>query len=91
MSIQLIFRNPFTPVELIDAGFNLCVNHRSIFQKPAILFFLSLHHVEQDLLDAKEIADQLQETPSGVILVWLLERAAPAFLAIYAFAAGLQD
>ena len=39
----------------------------------------------------KEIADQRQETPSGVILVWLLERAAPAFLAIYAFAAGLQD
>jgi hypothetical protein len=52
MSIQLIFRNSFTTVELIDTGFNLCVDRIPVFQKPAILFFLALHQTEQDFLDA---------------------------------------
>src|SRR5215467_12566139 len=52
MSIQLIFRNSFTTVELIDPGSNFCVNRSSVFQKPAILFFLSLHQMEQNFLDA---------------------------------------
>jgi hypothetical protein len=52
MSIQLIFRNSFTTVELIDTGSNLCVGRIPVFQKPAILFFLALHQTEQDFLDA---------------------------------------
>jgi hypothetical protein len=38
----------------------------------------------------KKSADQRHQTPSGVTVVRLLERGAPAFLAMYAFAAGLQ-
>jgi hypothetical protein len=52
MGIQLIVRNSFATVELIDTGSNSCVNRISVFQKPAILFFLGLHQTEQDFLDA---------------------------------------
>jgi hypothetical protein len=52
MSTQLIFRKSFTTVELIDTGSSRCVNPSSVFQKPAIPFFLSLHQTEQDFFDA---------------------------------------
>src|SRR5215467_15387314 len=66
MSIQLIFRNSFTTVELIDPGSNFCVNRSSVFQKPAILFFLSLHQMEQDFLDAAGTGRLEQFLDSGL-------------------------
>jgi hypothetical protein len=66
MSIQLIFRNSFTTVELIDTGSNLCVNRSSVFQKPAIPFFLSLHQTEQTFLDAAGTARPEQLLDSGL-------------------------
>jgi hypothetical protein len=66
MSIQLIFRNPFTAVESIDTGINLCVNRSSVFQKPAILFFLRLHQTEQDFFDAAGTGRLEQLLDSGL-------------------------
>ena len=66
MSIQLIFGNSFTTVELIDTGSSLCVNRSSVFQKPAIPFFLSLHQTEQDFLDAAGTARPEQLLDSGL-------------------------
>jgi hypothetical protein len=66
VSIQLIFRNSFAAVELIDTGSNLCVNRSAVFQKPAILFFLSLHQTEQDFLDAAGTARPEQLLDSGL-------------------------
>jgi CheY-like chemotaxis protein len=66
MSIQLIFRNSFTAVELIDTGSNFCVNRSSVFQKPAILFFLSLHQMEQNFLDATGTGRPEQLLDSGL-------------------------
>lgn len=39
----------------------------------------------------ERLADQSRRTPSGVTLVRALEAGAPAFLAMYAFSAGLQS
>jgi len=66
MSIQLIFGNSFTTVELIDTGSNLCVNRIPVFQKPAILFFLGLHQTEQDFLDAAGTGRLEQFLDSGL-------------------------
>jgi len=66
MSIQLIFRNSFTTVELIDSGSNFCVNRSSVLQEPAILFFLSLHQTEQNFFDAAGTARPEQLLDSGL-------------------------
>ena len=42
VSIQLIFRDSFAAVELLDAAPNLCVDCFPVLQKPTILFFLGL-------------------------------------------------
>ena len=65
MSLQLVFRNSFATVELIGAGSNLCVNRIPVFQKPSILFFLSLQQTEQDFLDAARTGRLEQFLDSG--------------------------
>jgi hypothetical protein len=52
VSIQLIFRDSFAAVELLDAAPDLCVDCFPVLQKPTILFFLGLQQAEQDFLDA---------------------------------------
>jgi hypothetical protein len=52
VSIQLIFRDSFAAVELLDAAPNLCVDCFPVLQEPTILFFLGLQQTEQDFLDA---------------------------------------
>ena len=52
VSIQLIFRDPFAAVELVDAAPDLRVDRAPVFQKPTILFLLGLQQTEQYFLDA---------------------------------------
>lgn len=52
MSIQLIFRDSFATVELIDASLDLRIDRVPVFQKPAILFLLGFQQTEQYFLDA---------------------------------------
>src|SRR6266403_1752863 len=52
VSIQLILRDSFAAVELLDAAPNLCVDCFPVLQEPTILFFLGLQQTEQDFLDA---------------------------------------
>jgi hypothetical protein len=52
MSIQLIFRDSFAAVELLDAAPDLCVDCFPVLHEPTILFFLGLQQTEQDSLDA---------------------------------------
>jgi hypothetical protein len=52
VSIQLIFRDSFAAVELLDAAPDLCVDCFPVLQKPTILLFLGLQQAEQDFLDA---------------------------------------
>jgi len=52
VSIQLIVRDSFAAVELLDAAPDLCVDCFPVFQKPAVLFFLGLQQAEQYFLDA---------------------------------------
>jgi hypothetical protein len=66
VSIQSIVRNSFTTVELIDTNSNLCVNRGAVFQKPAILFFLSLHQTEQNFFDTAGTARAEQLLDSGL-------------------------
>src|SRR5258707_14306817 len=60
VSIQLIFRDSFAAVELIDAAPDLCVDCFPALQKPTILFFLRHQQAKQDFLDAgKAVALEL--------------------------------
>jgi hypothetical protein len=52
VGIQLIFRDSFAAVELLDATPDLCVDCFPVLQEPTILFFLGLQQTEQDFLDA---------------------------------------
>jgi hypothetical protein len=52
VSIQLIFRDSFAAVELLDAAPDLWVDCFPVLQEPTILFFLGLQQTEQDFLDA---------------------------------------
>jgi len=52
VSIQLIFRDSFAAVELLDAVPDLCAGCFPVLQDPTILFFLGLQQTEQDFLDA---------------------------------------
>jgi hypothetical protein len=52
VSIQLIFRDSFAAVELLDAAPDLCIDCFPVLQEPTILFFLGLQQTEQDFLDA---------------------------------------
>jgi hypothetical protein len=50
--IQLIFRDSFAAVELLDAAPDLSVDCFPVLQEPTILFCLDLQQTEQDFLDA---------------------------------------
>jgi hypothetical protein len=50
--IQLIFRDSFATIELLDPAPDLCVDCFPVLQKPTVLFFLSLQQTEQYFLDA---------------------------------------
>jgi hypothetical protein len=52
VSIQLIFRDSFAAVELIDAAPDLCIDRFPVLQKPTVLFLLGLQQMEQHFLDA---------------------------------------
>jgi hypothetical protein len=52
VNIQLLFRDSFAAVELLDAAPDLCVDCFPVLQKPTILLFLGLQLAEQDFLDA---------------------------------------
>jgi len=52
VSIQLIFRDSFATVELIDPAPDRCVDCFPVLQKPTVLFFLGLQQTEQYFLDA---------------------------------------
>ena len=52
VSFQLIVRDSFAAVELLDAASDLCVDCFPVFQKPAVLFFLGLQQAEQYFFDA---------------------------------------
>jgi hypothetical protein len=52
VSIQLIFRNSFATVELLDPARDLYVDCFPILHKPAVLFFLGLQQPDQNFLDA---------------------------------------
>ena len=52
MSVQLVFRDSFAAVELLDAAPDLRVDCIPVFQEPTILFFLGLQQTEQYFLGA---------------------------------------
>jgi hypothetical protein len=66
VSIQSIFGNSFTTVELIDTTSNLRVSRSAVFQETATLFFLSLHQTEQEFFDAAGTGRPEQLLDSGL-------------------------
>lgn len=52
VSVQLIFRDSFAAVELLDAALDFCVDYFPVFQEPEILFFPGFQQTAQNFLDA---------------------------------------
>jgi hypothetical protein len=52
VGIQLVFGDSFTTIELIDTPQDLPVDGIPVFQKPSVLFLLSLQQTQQHFFDA---------------------------------------
>ena len=54
VSIEVVFGDSMTAVELFDAAPNLRVDRFPVLRKPAVLFLLSFQQADQHFLDARE-------------------------------------